>query len=360
MKGLENLSDVERLKILKSIRIGSSSEEEFSEYLSLYSGSLGEDECRRRLNGYFLEDEFSLLCFLMDSCTSLVPLGQLPVNNTKLKIPDYMASFKLPKGKEFKCLIEVKTSNSMETKKISNSMLNGYLDFAHKFNLPLLFASRIQQGNLLFWIIQTEDEFRDNGRKTKVDYLTETSGSLLLNDCFLSIMSPLRIKIIFTHKTEKTGIKHPEYGYVKFIKISKLDKFNNELHAVDLEPDELVFDILLGCYQSYIEKIENMNNCVALYKIIPVFSSELISSLLLKMNKSIDHGDGKMNASRLLAKIENGDRAVINIQWLYNSMTIINKKFNSVGGGDIFGTMLLGSDNTRKKNLKKLMNLIRR
>lgn len=145
---------------------------------------MGEDECRERLNSYFLEDEFTLLCFLMGSCTSLVPLGQSPVNSPELQIPDYMASFKLPKGKEFKCPIEVKTSNSMETKKISNTMFNNHLNFAHKFSLPLLIASRIQQDNLLFWIIQTADEFIDNGRKAKVDYLTKISRSVLLNDYF--------------------------------------------------------------------------------------------------------------------------------------------------------------------------------
>ncbi|MCX8711153.1 hypothetical protein J3U57_01290 [Gilliamella sp. B3464] len=354
MKGLENLSDVERLKILKSIRIASSSEEEFDEYISLYSGSMGEDECRRRLNGYFLEDEFALLCFLMGSCTSLVPLGQSSVNNPELKIPDYMASFKLPKGKEFKCFVEVKTSNSIETKKISNTMFENYLNFAHKFNLPLLFASRIQQNNLLFWIIQTVDEFIDNGRKAKIDYLTKTSGSVLLNDCFLSLITPLKLEIQFTDEPINSGMWYPNYGYVSEIKISQLDSSGNEKISLKLEKNELIFDALLNCYQC--ENIKN-DKALILEKIIPALSSELVSSLLLKMNYIVDQGDGRMNASRLLAKMENGEKPLINNTFLFNLFTAINKKFNEAGGCDVLGVLTLGDDHTAKRNLKKLMQL---
>lgn len=354
MKGLENLSDVERLKILRNIRIGSSSEKEFDEYISLYSGSMGKDECKRRLNGYFLEDEFALLCFLMGTCTSLIPLGQSPVNNPELKVPDYMASFKLPKGKEFKCLIEVKTSNSMETKKISSTMLNNYLNFAHKFNLPLLFASKIQQSNFQFWIIQTTDEFIENGRKTKVDYLVKTSGFILLNDYFLSVITPLKLEIHFTNEPVVTGMRYPNYGYVSAIKISQLDENGYEKLSLELEKAELAFDILLGCYQS--ELIKN-DNASILEKKIPAFSLELISSLLLKMNQIVDLGDGRMNASRLLAKIENGEKAIINNALLCHLFTAINKKFNEAGGCDVLGLLALGNENTREKKFKKLIAL---
>lgn len=93
------------------------SEKEFDVFLASIEDGKNKDEIKRRINGLFLEDEFALLCFFMEACTSLTPLGQSPVNNIEFKVPDYIASFQTPKGKELKCFIEVKTSNYLETKK---------------------------------------------------------------------------------------------------------------------------------------------------------------------------------------------------------------------------------------------------
>lgn len=50
-------------------------------------------------------------------------------------------------------------------------------------------------------------------------------------------------------------------------------------------------------------RILKNDNTLILEKIIPVTSSELISSLLLKINYMIHSSDNRMNTSRLLAKI---------------------------------------------------------
>ncbi|ELT9609725.1 hypothetical protein R8O49_005496, partial [Raoultella planticola] len=82
MQGLNYLSEVEKLKLFKNIRIGMNSEEEFDVFLTSVGNDKNKDEIKRRINGLFLEDEFALLCFFMEVCTSLASLGQSPVNNT--------------------------------------------------------------------------------------------------------------------------------------------------------------------------------------------------------------------------------------------------------------------------------------
>ena len=61
MQGLNYLSEVEKLKLFKNIRIGMSSEEEFDVFLTSIGNDKNKDEIKRRINGLFLEDECAFL-----------------------------------------------------------------------------------------------------------------------------------------------------------------------------------------------------------------------------------------------------------------------------------------------------------
>lgn len=357
MQGLNYLSEVEQLKLFKNIRIGMSSEEEFDVFLSSAGDDKNKDEIKRRINGLFLEDEFALLCFFMEVCTSLTPLGQSPVNNTDVKVPDYLASFDMPKGKELKCFIEVKTSNALETKKISGSFLNKYSEFCHRFRYPLFIASRIQQNNLLFWILQSESEFINSGRKVEVSNLTNNSGCILLDDWFISTLNALTVTIHFSEHPVVSHARYEDKGYLHQITVSQ--KCDGKICEFNINEKEFVLNAFLDGFQSndVYHKEKNI-----LVREIPEFSSDLLSSILLKMNMRVidlDSPDDRLNASRMLVKIESGYRSYINKSYLKNIINILNIKSGSSGAGIIFAPMGLGSDYERKKKMGELLKLCR-
>lgn len=357
MQGLNYLSEVEKLKLFKNIRIGMSSEEEFDVFLSSVEDNKNKDEIKRRINGLFLEDEFALLCFFMEVCSSLTSLGQSPVNNTDIKVPDYLASFYMPKGKELKCFIEVKTSNTLETKKLSNSFLNKYSVFCHRFRHPLFIASRIHQNNLLFWILQSEHEFIDSGRKTEVSNLTNNSGCILLDDWFVSTINALTVTIQFSEHPLVSQARYEDKGYLHQITVSQ--KYGDKICEFSLNEKEFVLNAFLDEFQSNDIYVKEKN---ILIREIPEFSSDLLSSLLLKMNMRVidsNSPDDRLNASRMLVKIESGYKSYINKSYLKYIIDILNKKSESSGAGIIFAPLGIGSDYDRKKKMAELLKLCR-
>lgn len=357
MQGLNYLSEVEKLKLFKNIRIGMSSEEEFDVFLTSVGNDKNKDEIKRRINGLFLEDEFALLCFFMEVCTSLASLGQSPVNNTGIKVPDYLASFNMPKGKELKCFIEVKTSNALETKKISGSFLNKYSEFCHRFRYPLFIASRIHQNNLIFWILQSESEFIDSGRKVEVRDLTNNSGCILLDDWFISAVSALKVTIHFSEHPLVSQARYEDKGYLHRITVSQ--EYGGKIYEFDLNEKEFVLNAFLDEFQSNDVYYKEKN---ILVREIPEHSGDLLSSLLLRMNmRVIDSAspDDRLNASRMLVKIESGYSSYINKSYLKNIINILNKKSNLSGAGVIFAPLGLGSDQERKKKMSELLRLCR-
>lgn len=67
--------------------------------------------------------------------------------------------------------------------------------------------------------------------------------------------------------------------------------------------------------------------------------------------------DDRLNASRMLVKIESGYSSYINKSYLKNIINILNKKSNLSGAGVIFAPLGLGSDQERKKKMGELLRL---
>lgn len=293
----------------------------------------------------------------MEACTSLTPLGQSSVNNIEFKVPDYIASFQTPKGKELKCFIEVKTSNYLETKKISGSFLNKYSEFCHRFRYPLFIASRIHQNNLLFWILQSKSEFINSGQKVDVSNLTNNSGFILLDDWFISTLNELTVTIHFNDHPTLSHAKYEDKGYLHKITVSQ--KHAGMICEFNINEKEFVLNAFLDEFQSSDTYNKEKN---ILVRKIPEFSFDLLSSILLKMNMRIidsDSPDDSSNASRMLVKIESGHNAYINKSYLKYIIDALNRKSVSSGSGIIFAPLGLGSDFERKKKMGELLKLCR-
>ena len=364
MNGMLHLSDVEKLKILKSIRIGYSNCADFEKYIDDHISDINieRSEILRRLDGYFLEDEFSLLCHLMECCSSVTPLGQNPATSPALKTPDFLVAFKTKNG-EIPCFVEVKTTANFETKPISSSMLTAYKNFAEKFKLPIFFASRITLGNSFLWILQSENEFIENKRKTKIDNYTTTCGYALLNDYALTIKFPFKLEMTFSpdDPTQKKPL-FDEFGYLTSLSI--LIKAPSTTLSTSSELSISVDDLIPVSFLIHElgERIEVRRSKFATTVIKEFAPPKMVwlSSLVVQSNKKIgysENGTTELNASRFLAMIEKGLDFYVKRSNLLFAMEFFNNKMRDNGLPEILGLGDFGKPGDRAKHLKRLTKI---
>jgi len=361
MDGLENLSEVERLKLLKAIRTACTSEDEFSKYIEQFAQGKDPAEVRRRVEGYFLEDEFALLCFLNQRCSSITPLGQSPVGNQSLKVPDYLVTFDTKSG-EYSCFVEVKTTAKYETSKISNNMLASYKRFASKFNLPLYFASRIQLGDKGLWILQSSEEFEKNGRSVSIENYTSTSGFALLDDFALTIITPFELELQYSDTAMEEPIYHEGYGYLTGIVVHtdvgvKLACVQSDNVAGSISYSSMPFLNIIFDRFSTDESSRRCEHGLTVTRRMSLGRMQFLSSLLVDVNKHISSKDGAqdgMNASRFLARIENGDDGYINREKLLMLIHAINLRAEDVISQPLIGFGDFGEESDRQRHLEAI------
>lgn len=316
MQGIEALSTIERLKILKSISIGCASDDDFEHYLTEFSGELEVSEAKRRVEGLLLEDEFLLLCKIMNRCNSINGLEQgLSIDNG-YKVPDYLASFNMSdslydpdkKLNTLLAFVEVKTSKKSETKKISPSFLKKYSAYARSFDFPLLIASRLKLNEKQqWWIIQTKQQFENNGRKASVESLSNCVSQIIFNDYFITATQDIIVEIRFTEKPDKSKSYDPEHGYLHSVLV------RSEFGIIKLENEHLSLNLFLDCFaQEFISKNET-SEFITVTRVINFMQGQLLSDMLLRANfcKLDKSGSKYSSASRLLALVENGEASII-------------------------------------------------
>lgn len=331
MKGINDLSTIERLKILKSVRIGCSSESDFDYYLEQYSGELTKTEASRRVDGLLLEDEFLLLCKLMRACHSINGIEQGNSVDNGIKVPDYLALFDIntklydPDSKldKFSAFVEVKTTDKVETKKLGAGFLNKYSAYAALFKLPLLIASRLKLNEKQqWWIIQTKDQFVHNGRKANIECLTNSVGHILLNDCFITTTQNIFIDLEFSSQPEESNIYDPEYGYLKSVTIRSEEK------SIVLDRNRFRFNLFLDCFAQKVISVEENNEYVLVTRTIEFMQNQLLSDMLLRANFCILDGNNSRysSASRLLALLENGKASVLYRDFIEKALSFFNSE----------------------------------
>lgn len=347
MKGLTDISEVEILKILKTIRIGCKDDEEFRYYLSLLCEAEKIDEYLRRIQGYFNEDEFIIICYLLNCCKRITPLGQTPLPNMEKGTPDYLVTFITNYG-EFSCFIEVKSTVNYETSSLSFNAIQRIKKYASSYGLPIFFASRITIGDCGLWVLQTHEEFLENKRKATIENLTDVIGNVIMKDYFVTVASDFEMEMTFQDQDTDDGIFYEKYGFLKGINIST----KNETFSFD---DVLHLDILLSSFaqESYSVKVSNG------YKVLKksTFGTSLpMSCLLLHLNTVIsDEFKFKpySNPSRLIAQIEANNGLVFGIEELKKMILAINGTFSHKN--PIFILSKIGDDKKTKVSKEKIL-----
>tara|TARA_R110000822_G_scaffold310461_1_gene443264 strand:- start:32 stop:1072 length:1041 start_codon:yes stop_codon:yes gene_type:complete len=331
MNGLKDLSQIEQLKILKSIRLGCSSEAEFELYVKTHLVEQNIEEVIRRIDGLLLEDEFLLLCKLMKACLAINGLEQGFVINNDLKVPDYLAVFDLShsvydtnrNSTKTSALVEVKTTQKDKIK-LGKNFLDKYAKYTDLYDLPLIIASRIKiSEQQQWWILQTEEQLTKSKRISNPQQMINGGiGHILLNDYFIMPTTNIIIDTEFSKIPKTSTAYSKEYGYLKSVSISIDEK------QLTLPSEYPMLNLFLDCFSQEHLAVEQSNEGVTVRRVLPV-QAQLLSDMLLRANFSMLDGNGNeySNASRLLALLENNKASVIYREFFDEALSFFNSEF---------------------------------
>jgi hypothetical protein len=213
---------IEKAKLLKSIRDGGVSDEDYRRIKkSLLTSSDSAVAIENAIQGLSEEDEFALICRLMKTATHLTPLGQRQIILGNYLTPDFLARFQpgcsvFGFGRQdsagFKCFIEVKSTHNRKFN-IGGAHLRRLRNFADHFGLPLLFAVRfLQFEQNAFWIIVEDQSRKTSSLAVSVKGLFSGIRHILWDECWYTLLPDMHFKSIFDLNTEDLGVKHPGYG----------------------------------------------------------------------------------------------------------------------------------------------------
>lgn len=213
---------------VKTVRDLGLDEAEFQKVYRILVPEANVGEIDSALLGLGEEDEFALVCRLMNSTTHLVRLDQTPLIASREISPDFLARFKAgcrvcgvsrENAVPLTCLVEVK-STEKSVFEMKRSLVQRRVQFAAMLGLPLLFAVRF----LIFkphptWVVV---HVKDGEGKLIVDPTALISDlSRILWDDFAYIMFP--------------GVQFRTYWSATEPGFATLENAKGYLHKIDVE-----------------------------------------------------------------------------------------------------------------------------
>jgi len=189
-KSHKSASDIQRAKALKAIRAVASDEQ----FARISRELVSEEEASKlapKIAGLTEEDEFAVLCRLMDTVSHISALEQAPIIPGDSIAPDFLVRFQPGlwcegKGREyhrgFPSFVEVKSTPDLKWH-LSGSQLKKRRNFAVAFGLPLLFAVRFTKfsGNA-YWVIVHDDDWAKNRIDVGVGDLSSSLRHIFFNE----------------------------------------------------------------------------------------------------------------------------------------------------------------------------------
>lgn len=355
MKGIKELSDIEKLKCVKSLCLACSTEVEIDDLIRAYLGSMPFDEAKHRIKGLLLEDEFLLLCSVMNACYSVNGLEQGLAINGELKVPDYAVVFNLEnciydtkkRLKKVACFVEVKTTDGFETSKLGKGFYNKYLAYADMFNLPLLMASRLKiNQKQQYWIIQNQEQFEVQSRRASMENVYNSLSHILLNDIYITATQDIQVELQFTDKPSESNSYHDGYGFLKQVTVK------TKKSSLVLSKNQLSFNLFLDCFgQLEVSSVRNSEGW-HITRIINFMQIQLLSDMLLRANFCIldKNGAKYTSAGRLLALLENKKCSLIRRDYFEKLLYFFNSN------DFLFMVTKIGEDAENEKLIDVLLN----
>lgn len=355
MKGINELSDIEKLKCVKSLSVACSSEVEIDDLIRTYLGNMPFEEAKHRLKGLLLEDEFLLLCSVMNACLSVNGLEQGLAINRELKVPDYAVVFNLEnciydsqkRLKKIACFVEVKTTDGFETNKIGNGFYKKYSAYAGMFGLPLFMASRLKfNEKQQYWIIQNKEQFEERSRKASIENVCDSLNHILLNDVYITSTQDIEVELQFTDKPSESNSYHGGYGFLKQVVVQ------SEKGSLVLAEEQLSFNLFLDCFAQVEVSSRRTREGWQVTREINFMQSQLLSDMLLRANFCILDNSGAQytSAGRLLALLESQKSSLIRRDYFEKLLYFFNSK------DFLFMVTKIGDDAGNEKLIDGLLN----
>lgn len=225
-------SPIERAKALKQIRAVASAEQ----FETISRELLSEDEAdaiTRKVEALSEEDDFALLCRMMDTATHVVPLIQTPIIPGDSIVPDFLVQFQPGLWVEnrekadhsgFCCFVEVKTTSKLRFR-IGGSDLKRRRRFAETFDLPLLFAVRFTRfsGNA-YWILVHDSDWEATSLTVTVEDLFTSLRHVMFNEYWYIIRPEATFQCVFEAGERADAMYRPQYGNLAEFRILMSDK----------------------------------------------------------------------------------------------------------------------------------------
>ncbi len=225
-----NVSDVELAKRIKEIK-GITDAASFSDIMKRLVPQERIATVERIIIGLSQEDDFALLCKMLNCCSSITPLNQTPIVADGELTPDFQVTFHPGSflsnvsgadAPAFKCMVEVKGTEKFKFK-CSRSDIKKRMRFAARYNLPLLYAIKFTAlKNNAFWVVVSAEDLHDKNRIDTSAYVNSL-GQLLFDN--YSILVNSTYTLIRRYSKNKAGIgeRHESLGELQGLELISRD-----------------------------------------------------------------------------------------------------------------------------------------
>jgi hypothetical protein len=340
-------SKIEIAKALRHIKAVATSEQYNSVLQTLTGGPV--DAIEHAVSGLSEEDEFVLLCMLMQTSTHLAPLGQTASIAVGNAAPDLLARFQpgfwpdgIPSSRHrgYRCLVEVKSTSKGEFS-MGGSALQRLRAFADAFQLPLLFAVRfLRHRRSAVWVIVEDTNRSKRSLKVLLSDWIEGLRPVLWNEYAYMIVTGTQFQITYSPEIRGEGARHPVYGEQVALRIITSKK------SIDLVALESVLtSAFFETYNLIETDVQREGEFVrATYR--PEADALSIADLIYRMNRlpTDDEGRRTYDAGRAIRELAEGQRTTLVNRALVDA---VGKAMCDIGALCVLGYD--GPEQTRRK-----------
>lgn len=356
---IRNISDVELAKRIKELK-GIASPATFDEIFKKIVPEEKIQTVERIINSLSQEDEFALLCKMLNCCSSITPLNQTPIIGDDEITPDFQATFHAGSflsnvsssdAPAFNCMVEVKSTEKLKFK-CSRTDIDKRRRFSARYKLPLLYAIRfLAVKEHAFWVVMSADDLYDKNKIDSSAYV-DSLGQLLFDN--YSILTNSSYLLVRKYSKDKPGIgeKHETLGELQSLELVSSD--GKIYHPSST--DSLVLAMLFSIFASIKSYTETHDGESVVYSGFELTRFLTLVDAVYYLNNMISDADGN--------KYYEPTRAMANLDSPTNPTMLINRsliegviKRTNDACGDFFLFGILGDHSARVNKLNKLMSI---
>lgn len=356
---IRNVSDVELAKRIKEIK-GIASAADFKAILKQLVPQEKIPTVERIISSLSQEDDFMLLCKMLNCCSAITPLNQTPIIGGNEITPDFQATFhpgsflsnvSSAGAPAFNCMVEVKSTEKFKFK-CSRSDIEKRMRFAARYNLPLLYAIRFTAlKNHAFWVVISADDLHDKNRIDTSAYV-DSLGQLLFDNYSIAVNSSYTLVRRYSKNKPGIGERDESLG-----ELQSLDLVSGEgkVHCPS-KIDSLVLAMLYNIFANTNSYTETCDGESTVYSGFELFPFVTLVDAVYYLNNLISDADGDkyFDPVRVMANLD----SPTNPAMIITRSVIEDVIFRTNEACDNFFFFgILGDHSARIEKLMSLMNM---